>query len=497
LTALVQGPNWTPAGLDVRPGRFPLRVETPVGNAVARLVPGVTAVTSHAPYYALHPLIWDECERRELDADESRELLRRCEVVVAGITHAHELHERPIGAAHGEEKVGPAIDASGALNVREMVRPNAYAAPAGGFSGAYLNSERVLGLVALGEPPSPGSRFRSELRSQLSGIFDLAGRDEIDLNELKSASDLCLCRAPDRADGELLATLLCDPLADDDFRRDDDIRRATVQLLLRVVRTVGVTGSLERGFARAVAFGDFAMTDDTASSLFVTPAWRGVVLRNYSVSAWRRIWAYIVDQLVGADPMSPSALAARIADELEEASGFASVEDLIRALPATTLDGQLLDAEEAVSTLEAPELVKDLMVLAIGASRADELEGRTRDVFLGRRDEELGPLWMQRLLESNRQRPLEAFVCDLAMRLIERARRVALSKAELTANGLFVPSRVHEREGLLFATSDEGRGPVGLRINSLGSLLFSVGVLDWTADDGGTWLTTARAERLL
>ncbi len=48
-----------------------------------------------------------------------------------------------------------------------------------------------------------------------------------------------------------------------------------------------------------VAFGDFITADEITGNLAVTAAWRGVVLRNYSVGAWRRLWSWLVRQVTG------------------------------------------------------------------------------------------------------------------------------------------------------------------------------------------------------
>jgi hypothetical protein len=54
---LVEGPQWSRSGLDVAAGRYPLSVERHVMRMVDHLVPGVTTVTPHARYYALHGLV--------------------------------------------------------------------------------------------------------------------------------------------------------------------------------------------------------------------------------------------------------------------------------------------------------------------------------------------------------------------------------------------------------------------------------------------------------
>ncbi len=66
---------------------------------------------------------------------------------------------------------------------------------------------------------------------------------------------------------------------------------------------------------------------------------------------------------------------------------------------------------------------------------------------------------------------------------------------ELRADGrVWYPSRIREREGLIFRQSSEGFGDVSLRIDSLGELLAGMGVIDY---DGTRWLPSDVGERIL
>lgn len=64
VTRTLQGPAWSAPGLDIAAGRYPLAVERHVMRMADLLVPGVTTVTPHARYYALHALIADEAASR-------------------------------------------------------------------------------------------------------------------------------------------------------------------------------------------------------------------------------------------------------------------------------------------------------------------------------------------------------------------------------------------------------------------------------------------------
>jgi hypothetical protein len=83
----LDGPSWSTEGLDRAAGRYPLSVERHVMRMAELLVPGVTTVTPHARYYALHALIAVEAARRGLAEGQIQDLLRRAEVVVAAVSY--------------------------------------------------------------------------------------------------------------------------------------------------------------------------------------------------------------------------------------------------------------------------------------------------------------------------------------------------------------------------------------------------------------------------
>ena len=62
----VMGPVWSPKGLDLVGGRYPLRVEAHVGRLVDGLLPGVITTTLQARQYSIHGLGRAEAERRGL-----------------------------------------------------------------------------------------------------------------------------------------------------------------------------------------------------------------------------------------------------------------------------------------------------------------------------------------------------------------------------------------------------------------------------------------------
>lgn len=244
-------------------------------------------------------------------------------------------------------------------------------------------------------------------------------------------------------------------------------------------------------FVRGVAFGAFVDEDPIASGLPISQAWRGTILRNYSVGAWRRLWSWLVGRL--DEPMTAEDLAAEAASVLPDQSVSAFLGDL----PDTVAGGELLPAEyEIRSAQTTPDPVAELSILALGANRSQELQGPVAHAFLGQ-DEPLASLWMRAQLDAAMAsgRSLSDFTSELVLRLIERAHRVALDKMRQLGDGrLWMPTRLREREGILYRTSTEGWTDVALRIDTYGRVLFECGVL---ARDGQVWSVTEEGRGLL
>src|SRR5438132_13383866 len=110
MATVDRGPAWSETGLTVASGRYPLRVERHLGRLVDGLLPGVISTTTHARSFALHTLVWAEAADRGLDQAEAIDLLRRCEVVLAGVTLQHESHFAWIPAPHGGDPIRKSVE---------------------------------------------------------------------------------------------------------------------------------------------------------------------------------------------------------------------------------------------------------------------------------------------------------------------------------------------------------------------------------------------------
>ncbi len=490
---LVEGPAWSRAGLDLAAGRYPLSVERHVMRMVDRLVPGVTTVTAHARYYALHGLVAAHADAAGLTAPVVQTLLRRAEVALATVSFAH--HPRTYGwlpRAHGVDSLARRLH-DGEIDMDEAATPgvNGYARAGWGFWGPYAGSETILGILGSGAMPVPGPGLDVRaVRDGLGDLLDVAREDTLRVADLAPLGDrLCVCAGAGRPDGAWLARLMCATGAGAGGGSRAAIRRETIRLLTRVIATHPVD-HFTRDVGRVLAFGEFLVTDPVTCLIGAAPAWRGTVLRNYSVGAWRRLWSWLVEQVNGLMPVEE--LAERFAGQLPDVS----VATFLANLPPTRgSDGTPLPAEHELRRLGDPLPLTELRVIATSARRADELTGSVRDAFLGQRGVELGPEWVLRRFEDGRRTNLRDIARRLTYDLVTRSQRIALAKARRRPDGsLWLPTRLHERGGLLHRTSQEGRGDVGLRLDQLGTVLATCGVLWHT---GERWTVTPSGRALI
>lgn len=461
---------------------------------VALLVPGATTVTPHGRYYGLHGLAAVEAERRDLDSVAALDLLRRMEVVMGAVSVLHEqdpAHGSHWPRPHGADTIAPLLRQDGELDLAEVSTPGSgYVKARVGYWGPYIGSEFLLGITASSTTPTPGANCdASALTAGLGDLVDLAAEDRLDRATLEQASHLCLCAGRDAADGAWLRRLLCQPSDDGPEAKADRTRRSTVQLLART--TGPVSPDLADSFTAKVGFGSFLMTDPVAAGLEEAEAWRGVILRSYSVGAWRRLWAWLVDQVV--ETVSVPELADSFASELPDQS----VGEFVASLPATRdAAGDPRAAEEQLRTDGGGVPETELAVLAVGGLRAGELTGRVGEAFRGR-PVELAPEWVSRRFDYAASSHLRDFGRALVDDLVVRARRIAMSKMIRRPDGtVWLPTRLHEKAGLLWRTSREGAGDVGLRVTQLGTVLAGAGVFAWDDPAGGWTLTDAGAASL-
>jgi len=495
---LVHGPAWSSPGLAIAAGRFPLAVERHVLRLVDLLVPGVTTVTPHARYYALHGLIGAESAARDLDVNATRDLLRRCEVVMAAASYRHSHPGTGLAKAHGLDALAGRLS-TGQLDLARDSQsgPDGYVRNAWGFWAPYIGSELTLGILANARVPAPGPALNAAaLRDGLGGILDLARQATLDVAAMDAYPHLCVCGGRTRADGPWLAGLLHPAAAasgsGDDANGGSAIasrdRTNTIALLGRLLDLLEVH-NVTTDLVPHLAFGDLLSSDPALAENPVASAWRGVTLRNYSVGAWRRLWSWLVAEVQpGITPRSA------VGDALADALPNITVRALFDDLPDSLLpSGAPAAAEQQLRDSNDPLPLREIKVLAANSRRVHELEPSTLHAFLGEfRGADLAPEWTGLRLQANLDRPLRDVARELAVDLLARAQRVALSKARRREDGtVWLPTRLHERGDLLFKTSEEGRGDVGLRLPQLLSVCAGAGLFDydttlgWSVSDLG------------
>jgi hypothetical protein len=323
-------------------------------------------------------------------------------------------------------------------------------------------------------------------------LFAAAARDQLTVAELEALRPVGML-GDDRPENSWLLDLFTATRAGahkaGDWLPDDRRRRATMRILGRATVLHGADDDLTwtETVESAVVFGGALEEDPVLATIGEAEAWRGLLLRNYSVSAWRRLWAALVSIIGAADEhldRSPDELRAWLADQMPDMTVAAFMES---ELPPTMAGTQVAPAERAVLGDGAEEPLTDVKVLLLGAQRAGELTGETRAVFLGHRNEILNPAWMSGCVREYRDRPVR----DLAVRLVDdmlaQANRVALDKMEPDASGrLQVYSRVFERNGRYYKTGEEGDGALGTRLEVIAGIAGQLGLIDVTSEGAAT-----------
>jgi hypothetical protein len=234
----VEGPAWSSPGLRIGVGRYPLAVEQPVMAKAARLVPGVTTVTPHARYFAVHGLVAAEARAQGLDRERTQDLVRRAEVALAAVSFVHHGgHDSAIGRAHGTDALISWFK-GGTLPLGEASRAgkDGYVGSAWGFSAAYFGSELTIGMLGPDRAPGPACD-EPLLRRSLGELLELARCEQLQVDDLAGHNDLCICAGAGTEDGDWLAGLLCgtDTRAPD--TESTQRRRATIQLVARIIDT--------------------------------------------------------------------------------------------------------------------------------------------------------------------------------------------------------------------------------------------------------------------
>lgn len=476
----VQGPVWCAPGLDLRGGRYPLSVEAPVTGMVDTLLPGVTTLTELVRYYGLYWALADFSAEHELDAAACRTLVRRAEVGVALVSRRFDRGRH----AHGVDRVNGLV-AKGEADVAAELGSASYSPRAWGFWSQYGGPSATLGTVRQESGALRPGRHACPpvVRGLFRPLLDIIATRAVPVHAADDLAVLAL-ETPDTPDliplGELFTASRGARHDPDDWTGDDCLRRSTLRILARAVQlhphALGWTDALRT----CVAYGDAATTDPVLSDEERALAWRGVLLRHWSVGAWRRLWAALVDEVLRAGgPVTRDDLCDWVSAEVPAGT----VSDFVSGCPPTMDDaGFPLPAEQQVRDERQP-VEADLAVLLLGGVRRDQLSGRCLLAFLNNqrsrgRGQFLDPSWVAYRHREHADRPVaelaRAFVDDM----LAQSRRVALRKLKVDHSGrMTMFSKLHERNGRYFADRAEGSGNVGLRVGQLGAMAEQLGLL--------------------
>lgn len=504
MTVDVQGPAWAVQGLGVRSGRYPLAVEGPVMRAVDRLVPGVSTVTRYLRYHSMYAAIAAHAERLDLDATGCRGLVRRCEVLLAALQCVGASTEVE-WSAHGVDRVrrfcGESLELARAADEEELGQ--SYSPRRWGFWDQYGGPAVVLGTVKLEQGALRPGRHRcpADVSEAFATLLSLAERDVVPSPALERAGQAAL-GVPLAAEREWLTRLITATTSagvhvPEDWEPSDRTRRATLRALGRAIELHGHEGhGYQETLRSAVAFGETLTADPVLAAIPEAAGWRGLLLRHYSVGAWRRLWAALVAE-IGSKDGEADRSAEELRDWLAQQAPNGTLRQALDELPPLKdTAGHLLPAERQLLEPGDDTPMTDVLLLLVGALRSREghLPGDVRAVFLGRRRraaEFLDPTWVDGLVVDHLDRP----VSDLAARLVDdmlaQSRRVALAKLrhDPATGRLKIFSRLHLRDERYFKTGDEGDSDIGTRILQLGSFGQQLGF--FTVRDGCHAVTMA------
>ncbi|MGR6967019.1 hypothetical protein ACU610_21400 [Geodermatophilus sp. URMC 61] len=513
MPPLVVGPAWSTAASPlIDAGRFPLGVESATLGNARRLVPLINSGTAHARYYLLHAAVAAAHHVKPGDRsamEAARQHVRRAEVVLAAATLRHaDTAPAEHGAAppyrdpHGARAVAPAV-ANGTIDVGKLAAK--YSLQTNGFLAVYRGAEIEAGLLDRrngsllpGPVPLPHSGLDG-----VHAILAAADNSSLSLDQLDQLLPAaCLCQVRRGAEADQLARLLLGDRSGDGPDLPKEVRRArrrtaaTARLLLHALDGRSPDTDPNEAMA-ALCYGnldDVAALDDP-DLVGWAQHWRGALLRNASVTAWRWLWWWLTEQL-RRQPRSRAALASALADALVEAAGGDgnAVDLLNEQLPARKDSQRLLNAEDSVLYADGGESVDPwtyVRVLVLGVHRLQDLTGPALTAFL--EPGELGPPYVRDWLAASAHLSVSELGRDLAGRLLRQAEEISRRRIRWEFGQLRVPTRLREIGDVLDLAGQEGSIAPALRLERLRQMLAELGYL--TEVDGALAWGAPAAER--
>jgi hypothetical protein len=482
VTALVEGPAWAQQGLDQRDGRYPLAVEAPVLGMVAMLMPGVSTLTDYARYYGLYWALADHAERHDLDGADCQRVLRRSEVLLALATKTY----HPAGVtAHGADALHRGLTKGRSAWELAELGKTSYSPRAWGFWSQYGGPSHVLGTATTKDGAIRPARHAcpAPVRAMFAPVFASAAHDDGPAGGILADLAPLSLGTPVGADSDALRELFTATRAGthdaDRCETTDLTRRATLRILLRA-KQLAPDQPWPIALRQVLALGSAATEDPVLRQEERALAWRGLLLRHYSVGAWRRLWADLVQFVLDNGVTTRADLHSWVADQLPPIP----VQQWQSQLPKLTdHHGHPAPAEESVLG-HSDGVHRDIALLAVGAQRRDTLDGLALEAFRGgksARNGFLGPEWVGRRIRHAAAKSLRDLGVELVDDMLAQSRRVAFRKVEFREGRMQVFSRLHERNDTFTAGSREGSGNVGLRVNQLAGIATQLGLADGNA----------------
>ena len=483
-------------------GLYPLGVEGAIAFHAARLVPFATTVTAHPRYYTLHSLA---ALHEGLDSDDTAgELTRRLDVLMAAASMLHARADRdnhdPAGVLsepHGFRTVGRELEGT---DLPLATLAASYSGNRYGYSGAYFGVEQALGLSGgtAAAMPLPDSAL-----DVLRPLLALASHDNVPLDTLRDPA-LCLCATRTSSDGAALRTAL---FAADDQGAPESIRTArktgqlSAALCITALRGKAVSTSVTMALADLCAYGDVAgKLPSGVDGVDLTAArWRGALLRNESVTAWRWMWAWVTRTLHDRPSTQQQLSHALAAAFIESAGGDLSYREAVLdpLPPGVAADQTLLPVEQQIRATQGLVYSNDpllwLRMLAVGCRRLDELDEYALPHFMEGPDT-WNPQETLSILEVYQGLRLSQIAEDLAPRVVRRAQQIARRRQQWTRMGLRMPTKLRPVGDVLYVSGPDGTGEAALRQFRLQQMLNALGIL---GVDDGNWTDGAHAYQIL
>jgi hypothetical protein len=397
-------------------------------------------------------------------------------------TEEHGLRAGRLGP-HGITAIERELNSGGRIDVRQLAET--YSKVPGGYLQTYGGIEAVLGLTDGGKVPGPGPAADGPQLSVLDEVVTLADRDRpLSAADLARLRHLCLCVMADAPDGRCVRRAYFTGQGGSDGSART--HRFSATLLVRALAGRAVDELPDLCMDGLCCFTPGLRDVLADQGLYEHAlAWRGALLRNWSVWAWRLIWAKLVAPL-----QTPGTRQHAIAEFVRDLPDLTVRQALIEQLPP------LMDAATGALRPVEHELYEDprnahrwtvpdmLRLLAIGAARLTDLDPVSYDAFLGQIPDDRGPAYVAQWLEREADRPLVEAITDLADGLFQRAEAVSRQKMQWTRYGLRLPTRLRRVGDRWRLEGEEGAGAVSLRLDTFTSVMHQLGIL---AIDGQTW----------